>query len=330
MKTRYFTLMIVALLLSTVACNYSPESSMVYKDPLPSWNETSTKQAIIDYVAKVTAQNSGSYIPPEDRIATFDNDGTLWAEQPVVQVEFMFHQIGKLLKENPALAKKQPFKAVANKDTAYLQKMGIKDFIVLMNASQANRLVMEFQTEVEQFVATYKYPKRNSRLEGIRYQPQLELIRYLQDNGFKVYICTGGTADFVRVISKAFYGIEPENVIASGNKYVYKDTTGVNDLFITTEMSTFNDKQAKPVNIMQAIGKRPVLACGNEGGGGDVYMLRYSQGSLYASLQLLVNHDDAVREYEYYEDPDVSLTMAKQHNWTVISMKDDWKVVYAE
>ncbi len=327
---KYYAILTVAVLALFAACNGPVPTAQPAIDPLPSWNETATKQTIIDYVTRVTTENSPDYIPAEDRIATFDNDGTLWAEQPLAQLEFTFYQIGKLLKEKPQLAKRQPYKAVAEKDVAALKKMGLKDFIVLMNAAQANRSYAELQQEIRDFIALYKYPHRNSRLEGIRYQPQLELIKYLQHNRFTVYICTGGSVDFVRTVSDAFYGIAPENVIGSGNKYVYKDSAGVNDLYITAEVNTFNDKQAKPANILLAIGKRPVLACGNEGGGGDVYMLRYSQGSKYPSLQLLVNHNDKEREFEYYENPDVSLSMAAQYGWTVISMKDDWKTVWAE
>ncbi len=333
MRRINFSILVVSITWFFVACSSNPSSQIqkeTGKDPLPSWNETATKQTIIDYVTKVTKKGSADFIPEEDRIATFDNDGTLWAEQPIVQIEFTFYQIAKLLKEKPELAKKQPYKAVAEKDEAYLKKMGMKDLITLINAAQANRTSEEFQKEITDFFSHFKYPKRNSPLSQIRYQPQLELIQYLQQNGFKVFICTGGTVDFVRVISKDFYGIEPERVIGSTNKYIYKDSAGINDLYMTSEVISLNDKQAKPANILLSIGKRPVLACGNEGGGGDVYMLRYSQGSKYPSLQLLVNHNDKDREYEYYETPDVSLSMAKEHQWTVISIKDDWKTVFSE
>ncbi len=333
MKKTYSLILMISITWLFLACNSNPNSQTskeeVSKDPLPSWNETSTKQAIINYVTKVTKEGSVDFIPEEDRIATFDNDGTLWAEQPVVQIEFVFYQIAKLLKQNPELAKKQPYKAVAEKDEAYLKKMGMKELITLISAAQANRTSAEFQQEAKEFFAHFKYPKRNCDLSQIRYQPQLELLKYLQENGFKVFICTGGTVDFVRVISKDFYGVEPERVIGSSNKYIYKDSAGINDLYLTAEMISLNDKQAKPANILLSIGKRPVLACGNEGGAGDVYMLRYSQGSKYPSLQLLVNHNDSAREYEYYETPDVSLSMAKEYKWTVISIKDDWKTVFS-
>ncbi len=330
MKRIHFFILVISFMGLFMPCNFNAQTQKeITADPLPSWNQTETKQTIINYVAKVTKEGTADFIPEEDRIATFDNDGTLWAEQPIVQVEFVFYQIAKLLKEKPELAKQQPYKAVAEKDEAYLKKMSTAELIVLVNAAQANRTSEEFQQQVKEFFANFKYPKRNSKLTQIRYQPQLELIQYLHQNKFKVFICTGGTVDFVRVISKEFYGIEPERVIGSSNKYIYKDSININDLYLTPKMISLNDKQEKPANILLNIGKRPVLACGNEGGGGDVYMLRYSQGSNYPSLQLLVNHNDKEREYEYYEKPDVSLTRAKEYKWTVISMKDDWKTVFS-
>ncbi len=330
MKRIYYSIIILSFIGLFMPYNLNAQTQKeITTDPLPSWNQTGTKQTIINYVTKVTKEGSADFIPEEDRIATFDNDGTLWAEQPIVQIEFVFYQIAKLLKEKPELAQQQPYKAVAEKDEAYLKKMGTAELITLVNAAQANRTSTEFQQQVKEFFANFKYPKRNTKLTQIRYQPQLELLQYLQQNGFKVFICTGGTVDFVRVISKEFYGIEPERVIGSTNKYIYKDSADVNDLYLTSEVISLNDKQTKPANILLNIGKRPVLACGNEGGGGDVYMLRYSQGSSYPNLQLLVNHNDKEREYEYYEKPDVSLTMAKEHKWTVISIKDDWKTVFS-
>ncbi|MDR2084460.1 MAG: haloacid dehalogenase-like hydrolase [Bacteroidales bacterium] len=302
----------------------------VHTDPLPSWNQTITKQTIIDYVTKVTKEGTADFIPEEDRVATFDNDGTLWAEHPLVQMEFMFYQIAQLLKKKPELANSQPFKAVAEKDEDYLRSMNREELGILMNASQTNRTSAEYEKEVKDFFTSFRYPGRNCSLSQIRYQPQLELIKYLQDHKFKVFICSGGSTDFVRVISKDFYNIEPENVIGSSNKYSYIDSAGINDLYITDELISFNDKQAKPANILSHIGKRPVLACGNVGGGGDVYMLRYSQGSKYPNLQLIVNHNDKEREYEYEENPDVSLSMADEYQWLVIDMIDDWKVIFVK
>lgn len=297
---------------------------------LASWNDGATKQAIIDFVTKVTKEGTPDFIPVEDRIATFDNDGTLWAEQPIVQMLFIFHRVKELAAQDPKLKDKHPFKAVIENDTEAMKKFNEKDLVELVTLTQTNISVTDFQKAAAEFFAAAKYPGKDVPLLQIRYQPQLELLEYLTQNDFKIYICTGGTVDFLRVVSKQFYNIEPENVIGSSNKYEYRnDTTGVNDLFILSQIETLNDKKEKPVNIMRAIGKRPVLACGNEGGAGDVYMLRYSQGSKYPSLQLLVNHDDAEREYVYSENPDVSLAMAKQYNWNVISIKDDWKTVFA-
>ncbi|PSL44753.1 haloacid dehalogenase-like hydrolase [Chitinophaga niastensis] len=162
------------------------------------------------------------------------------------------------------------------------------------------------------------------------YQPQLELLEYLRANGFKTFICSGGTVELMRVISQKYYGIPPEQVIGTEFKYKYVDSTGINDIMRLSGLRTFNDKQEKPVNIQYHIGKRPILACGNEGGAGDVYMLRFSQGNKYPSLQLIVNHDDSAREFYYQETDNRSLGLARKYNWTIISMKDDWKTVFVK
>jgi hypothetical protein len=156
----------------------------------------------------------------------------------------------------------------------------------------------------------------------------VELLQYLRANGFMTFICSGGDIDFMRPVTQQYYGIPPEQVIGTKFKYVYKDSAGVNDLVRMPAIASFNDKQEKPVNIQYHIGKRPILACGNEGGAGDIYMLRFSQGNKYPSLQLIVNHDDKDRETYYQEKDNKSLDWAKKFNWTVISMKDDWKTVF--
>ena len=295
-------------------------------DPLPSWNEGQVKSSIIAFVQKVTDSTSNNYIPPNDRIATFDNDGTLWAERPYVQELFAMHQVRKMVKEKPALASQQPFKAVVEKDKTYFTQGGEKALLQLVAATHTGMTEDEFESDVKDYFTTAIYPGRNVPISQIIYQPQLELLRYLRANGFKTYICTGGTVDFVGGVSEQLYGIPKEQVIGTTFKYKFIDST----LSIMREPSAalINDKEGKPVGIQMHIGKRPVLACGNEGGGGDIAMLKYSQGSKYPTLQLIVNHDDAAREYAYQEKDNASLNAARRNKWQVISMKNDWKKIF--
>ena len=297
-------------------------------DPLPSWNDGTLKTAIIDYVTKVTKQGSPDFIPVENRIATFDNDGTLWAEKPLVQELFAFYRVKKMVEANPALAQKQPFKAVVEKDKTFFEKGGDKALIELVAATHTGMTEDEFEASTKEFIATVKYPGKNVSLKQIRYQPQLELLNYLRANGFKTFIVTGGTIELVRAISADFYGIPKEQVVGTSFKYKFDDAT--NNIKREPALDLFNDKEGKPVAIQLHIGQRPVFACGNEGGAGDLAMLRYSQGSQYPSFQMLVNHNDSIREYNYQEKDNLSLNTAAKYKYHVISVKDDWKKVFAD
>ena len=285
-------------------------------DPLPSWNEGKIKQAIISYVQKIADSAGTNFIPVKDRIATFDNDGTLWAEKPYVQELFAFYQVKKMAQKNPSLKTKQPFKAVLENDKTYFKTGGDKALVQLITATHTGMTEDEFELAVQQFFAHAVYPGKNVPVQQIVYQPQLELLHYLRANGFKTFICTGGTVEFVRSISEEFYGIPKYAVIGTTFKYRFVDST----VSITREPSLmqFNDKEGKPVGIQMHIGQRPVFACGNEGGEGDIAMLRYSQGSSYPSFQLLINHDDALREFAYAEKTNASLNAAKKI-WLVCS-----------
>ncbi|SHL62844.1 haloacid dehalogenase-like hydrolase [Chitinophaga jiangningensis] len=316
---RLFRALLISMLISTAA--------LAQSDPLPSWNEGPVKQSIIQFVHAVTTPGT-DFVPPADRIATFDNDGTLWAEKPLIQGLFAIFRVHRMVARNPALKNQQPYKAVIEKDKGYFEKAGLKEIIHLFNLTHSGMTSTAFAEEVQLFFNTVKHPTLRTSLYQAIYKPQLELLNYLRANGFKTFICSGGTVDFMRVVSDTLYGIPAEQVIGSELKYKYVDSAGVNDIMRLPGMTTFNDKQEKPVNIQFHIGKRPILACGNEGGAGDVYMLRFSQGSPYKSLQLIVNHDDAAREFEYGEKDNKSLNMAKQYYWQVISMKNDWNTVF--
>lgn len=295
-------------------------------DPLPSWNDGQVKKSIIDFVSRVTTEDSADFIPVSDRIATFDNDGTLWAEKPLVQELFAFYRIKEMVKKNPALAKKQPFKAVLEGDKEFLAKGGEKMLIELVVLTHTGTSEDEFDASVRDFVTTGTVPGKNVSFKQIRYQPQLELLDFLRANNFKVYICTGGTVEFVRGVSGDFYGIPSEQVIGTSFKYVYADSS--RKVYRQPALNHFNDKEGKPVSIQLALGKHPVIACGNEGGKGDIAMLSFSQSGKYPSLQLLVNHDDEAREFIYSEADSASLKAAALNKWQVISIKNDWKEVF--
>ncbi|HEY5751503.1 MAG TPA: HAD family hydrolase [Chryseolinea sp.] len=324
-------LAIIYLLLVAISCRKAGEEKTdvpvaAVTDPLHSWNDGEVKRAIVEYVNRVTKDSSADYIPPEDRIATFDNDGTLWAERPYVQELFAFYQAKQMVAKQPALAKKQPFKAMVEGDKAFFAKGGDKALIAAIGATHTGMTEDEFEASAKTFFASAKYPGKNVPLKQIRYLPQLELLDFLRVHGFKIYICTGGTVELVRSMARDFYGIPPEQIIGTSFKYVYADSS--RKIYREPALNHFNDKEGKPVGIQLAIGKHPVLACGNEGGKGDIAMLSFSQAGKYPSLQLLVNHDDGAREFEYSEPDSASLKAASKNHWRVISIKNDWKEVF--
>ncbi|MDI3320737.1 HAD family hydrolase [Pinibacter soli] len=314
-------------LLIIIFCSILINVSFAQDDPLRSWNNDSLKGSIIAFVKSVTTEGTSTFVPAEDRVATFDNDGTLWCEKPLIQGIFAMYRAKKMIGKNPALKQKQPFKAIASNDMTYIKSMSEQDLIKLVAVTHTGLTEEEYEKEVADFFANAKAPNGKS-IEELVYKPQVELLQYLRANGFKTYICSGGTVDFMRAISTKYYGIPPEQVIGSTFVYVYKDSAGINDIYRTPKLNTFNDKQVKPVSIQYHIGKRPIFACGNEGGGGDIYMLRFSQGNKYPSYQLLINHDDKEREFYYQEKDNKSLNWAKKFGWNIVSMKGNWKTIF--
>jgi len=331
MKTWYILLFIAAITVSckqagTAVEKHEVPSTQAAVDPLPSWNDGDLKNSIIDFVKNATDSGSTAYIPSNKRIATFDNDGTLWAERPYVQELFAFYRIKQLLEKNPALAKKQPFKAAAEHDKKYFQNE--KALLELLAATHTGMTEDDFEKEVKAFFSSTTYPGLNVPIQQITYQPQIELLAYLRANGFKTFICTGGTIEFVRAISEEYYGVPKDQVIGSSFQYAFLDST--NTILRKPALGSFNDKTSKPANIQLHIGERPVFACGNEGGAGDIAMLEYSQTSKYPSFQMLVNHNDSTREFYYQEKDNASLNAARKNKWHVISMIDDWKEVFVK
>ena len=323
------------LLLYCFSCNtdnqnnaeqISESSKNSSTDPLPSWNDGTLKQSIIAYVKDASDSNGKNFIPVDDRIATFDNDGTLWAERPYVQELFALHMAKKMVTANPELAQKQPFKAVVENDKTYFKEGGEKALVQLLGATHTGTTEDEFESAVKDFFANVTYPHFNVPVSQIVYQPQIELLNYLRANGFKTFICTGGTIEFVRGISQQLYNIPKDQVIGTTFKYKFVDSNRT--VMRQPELELFNDKEGKPVGIQEHIGQRPVFACGNEGGAGDIAMLKYSQSSKYPSFQMIINHDDSTREFSYQEKDSASLKAAAKNNWHVVSMKNDWKQVF--
>jgi hypothetical protein len=308
--------------------NLTDSSHAMVADPLPSWNEGPLKKAIIEYVKSTTDSGSQHFIPLVDRIATFDNDGTLWAEKPIVQVLYAMERVKKMAEANPALANKQPFKAILNGDKEFFAKGGEKALFEIIAATHTGMSEESFDSTVRDFFANFKYPKYNLSVKSMRYQPQLELLDYLRSHGFKSFMCTGGTIEFVRTISQDYYGIPPEQVIGTTFTYSFSDST--RQLSRKMPIALINDRQGKPVGIQVHIGKHPVFAAGNVGNEGDIQMLEFCQASKYPSFQLMVNHDDSTREFAYGEKSNASLNASEKNKWHVVSMKKDWKDIFAK
>jgi hypothetical protein len=301
-------------------------------DPLPSWNDGPTKQAIQTFVQKVTDKAGKDYVPPEDRIATFDNDGTLWIEQPMyVQLAFALDRVKTLAPEHPEWKDKQPFKAVLEGDMKTLAASGEKGVAELVMATHAGMSPAEFQKIVGDWLATAKHPRFKRKYTDLVYQPMLELLTYLRDNGFATFIVSGGGIEFVRNFSAPVYGIPPAQVVGSSIKTKYEVVDGKPTLIRLPKMNFVDDKTGKPIGINQHIGQRPIAAFGNSDG--DYQMLDWTTSGEGPRFGLIVHHTDAAREYAYDRDSsfgrlDKALDAAAEKGWVVVDMKSDWKQVF--
>ncbi len=299
---------------------------------LKSWNDTENKAKIIEYVRDVTCKKSKNFIPVEDRIAVFDNDGTLWNERPLPYFLFIKNKImgGHYDLDTKAFKDiKAYFTANDGKvefDEQFFKSKAFRDMMRVIPDIESNVSPEEYEVQVKDFFNGKTKNNYGITMDEIAYKPQVELIKYLQSNGFKVYIVSGGDTDFIRAISKDMYNIDRENVIGSSVKYSYDYDN--NNLVRTNRIASFNNKKEKPENIARYIGKIPVIAVGNIGNAGDLDMLKYSQSSKYKNIQFLVNHDDAKREAEYYEKDNRSINEAKENCFNIISMKNDWKTIF--
>ena len=309
-------------------------------DPLPSWNDGPAKQAIVRFVQATTDQSGPKFVPPEARIAAFDQDGTTWVEHPMyTQVVYCFERVAVLAKAKPELRHVEPFKTVLSGDRAAMARLTMKDLEKILAATLTGMTVGDFKADVGRWMASAKHPRWDRPYTELTYEPMLEVMRYLRDNGFKTYIVTGGGQDFVRVFSNTTYGIPLEQVVGTmgGTTYGYsKDGKPV--LTKEPKLLLNDDNAGKPQGIYLIIGRRPVAAFGNSIG--DRQMLEYTGGGDGARLMMLVLHDDAQREYAYGPAqglPDTKVGTftqalydeAKKKGWTVISMKNDWKRIFA-
>jgi phosphoglycolate phosphatase-like HAD superfamily hydrolase len=302
---------------------------------LESWNDGGAKRAIVDFVTQVTTANSPTFVPLAERIATFDNDGTLWLEKPLyIQLQHGLRAIGKAAAEKPELRDRQPFKAVYENDLAWLGKAaadyakGDPSGVLTLVAGLAEVLqgitVEAFEADVLDFLSNAQDAHFKQPYKQLTYKPMVELVHYLQANGFQVYITSGGGRDFMRAICEEVYGIPRAMTIGSSVTFKYsEDDQGAVQVLRTKEIEQpIDDGPGKPLHIHRAIGRKPIMAAGNSDG--DIHMLKYA-GS---GLRLLVHHDDAEREYAYDGGSEKALQLAAQDGWLVVSMKHDWKTVF--
>jgi phosphoglycolate phosphatase-like HAD superfamily hydrolase len=309
-------------------------------DPLPSWNDGSAKKAILEFVRLTTDKANPKYVSPEQRIATFDQDGTLWVEHPMyTQVVYCLDRVPALVKQKPELRNVEPFKTVLSGDREAIAKLTTKDLTEILAVTLSGMTVEEFDADVKKWFATARHPRWKRPYTELTYLPMLEVMKYLRANGYKTYVVTGGGQDFVRVFAEQLYGIPPEQVVgtAGGTKFTYaKDGTPI--LIKEPKMLWIDDHAGKPEGIHLMIGRRPNAAFGNSTG--DQQMLEYTGAGAGAKLPMLVFHDDAKREYAY--GPAQGLPNSKvgtftqalydeanKKGWTVISMKDDWKRMFS-
>jgi len=330
----------LALTLALVATLAARAQALAQTDPLPSWNDGPAKHAIVEFVQATTTQGSPKFVPPAERIATFDQDGTLWVSHPMyTQVIYCLERVPAMVKAKPELAKVEPFKTVLSGNREAMAKLSMKDLEKILAATLTGMSVDDFNAEVKKWLATAKDSRWKRPYTDLTYLPMQEVLKYLRANGYKTYIVTGGGQDFVRVYSEATYGIPPEQVVgtAGGTKYGY-DRSG--KPFLTKEPKLLlNDNNAgKPEGIHLMIGRRPYAAFGNSTG--DRQMLEYTKAGDGARLAMLVLHDDAKREYAYGPAqglPDTKVGTftqalydeAKKQGWVVISMKNDWERIFA-
>jgi phosphoglycolate phosphatase-like HAD superfamily hydrolase len=322
-----------AIAFAAIICMSQSATLQAQSDPLPSWNDGATKQAIIDFVARVTTPGTANFVPAERRISTFDNDGTLWTEQPnYFQFAFAIDRIKALAPAHPEWKQKQPFKGLLAGDMKAVTAAGEKGLLEIIAASHAGMTTDDFSKTVLDWVSVARHPRFNRPYTDLVFQPMLELMTYLRANNFKTYIVSGGGIEFMRPWTEAIYGIPPEQVVGSSGVTRFQiRADGTPVLMKVPKVEFIDDGPGKPVGINRFIGRRPIFAFGNSDG--DLQMLQWTAAGDGASFMGLVHHTDAEREYAYDRQShvgklDKALDEAKTRGWQVVDMKRDWKVIY--
>jgi hypothetical protein len=318
--------------LALVAIVFVSVTTLHAQDPLPSWNDTPPKKAIVAFVEKVTKEGSSDFVPPAERIATFDNDGTLWCEKPLpVQLFFTLDRVKALAPQHPEWKTKEPFASLLKGDLKGALAGGEHAILEMMAVTHSGMTITEFEKIVTDWIATAQHPKFKRPYTECVYQPMLELVAYLRANGFKTFIVSGGGIEFMRPWTEKVYGIPPEQVVGSSGKTKFELRDGTPVLLKLPAIDFIDDKDGKPVGINEHIGRRPVMAFGNSDG--DLEMLQWTAASNGSRYCLYVHHDDAEREYAYDRKDalaklDKGWDEAVAKGWTVVSMKDDWKTIF--
>ena len=300
--------------------------------PLPSWNDSPSKAAIVSFVEKVSDPNSDGYVKPSERIAVFDNDGCLWAEQPVYfQLLFAFDRIRAMADDHPEWKTAEPFRSVLAGDMEGVMASGTEGLLKIVTASHTGMTADAFRDAAKQWLKTARHPTLKRPFTELVYQPQLELLEYLRENGFKTFIVSGGGIDFLRVFSEEIYGIPPEQVVGSSVDAKYELRNGIPVIVKEPTGLFIDDKEGKPVGIYRHIGRRPILAVGNSDG--DFQMLEWTTAGKGPRLGVLIHHDDAEREWAYDRDSHIGrlargLDEAEARGWIVVSMKSDFKIIF--
>ena len=306
--------------------------SALAQDPLPAWNDGPSKKAIIRFVQETTQPGTKQFIPPEARIAVFDNDGTLWSEQPLyVQLAFAIDRVKALAPQNPQWKKQQPFKAVLENDVATIKASGHKGLFELIAATHAGMSTEAFQAIVSDWLKTARHPTTNRPYTEMVYQPMIELLAYLKSNGYTNYIVSGGGTEFMRPWTQKAYGIPPERIIGSTIKSKFVEINGQYRIIGQPEIEWINDGPNKPLAIQHQIGRRPVMAFGNSDGDQD--MLLWTTGAPGPRLGGIIHHTDEIRETAYDRQSAIgklntALDLAPKNNWLVVDMKKDWRTIY--
>jgi len=307
---------------------------------LRSWNDTPTRQAVIDFVQAVSTEGSPGFVAPAERVAVFDNDGTLWSEKPIpVELDFTLFRMAELAARDPSLAGRQPYQAASERDYRWLGEAMVRhyhgddaDLRLLMGGVESafeGLGVEAYQMEVLTWLGDAAHPVLRRPYLSCGFVPMVELLRYLEANGFTTYIASGGDRDFMRPFAQSIYGVPPERVIGSALGLDYDDASGDDTrLVYKSKVEFFDDGPQKPVRIWSRVGRRPLVAGGNSNG--DIPMMRFARTGTRGALRLLVLHDDADREFAYTAGAEDALDRARTHGWTIVSIKDDWATVFAD